>query len=241
MPCSFCGTVGHNRRTCQRFDLLVAAATEEQPIIDNEDTLPHEPLDIRNLNGNIINTARTNLLNVIDNLFQYNEQLNPAFITPTRSRSPSPQAPLTIQPISNYGYGSGMATMLLPPHSPQAPLTMQPIASGNATATMLLRESIPPGLTRIPSFDDIANLFNDANEEEVDDNDLPDLIPIENQNLVDCVLQPCSTDSCAICLDKLSNVDLFVTRCGHQYHGTCMIQHIKKKDNCPLCRGLLHV
>ena len=171
------------------------------------------------MNGNIINTARTNLLNVIDNLFQYNDQLNPAFITPNRSRSPSPptapeRRPLTMQPISDFGEG---------------------------TATMFLRGNMPPGLTRIPSFDDIANLFNDANEEEVDDNDLPDLIPIENQNLVDCVLQPCSTDSCAICLDKLSKVDLFVTRCGHQYHGTCMIQHIKKKDNCPLCRGLLHV
>jgi len=215
MPCSFCGTVGHNRRTCQRFDLLVAAATEEQPIIDNEDTLPHEPLDIRNLNGNIINTARTNLLNVIDNLFQYNEQLNPAFITPNRSRSPSPplspeRRPLTMQPISNYGEG---------------------------IATMLLERNIPPGLTRIPSFDNIANIFN--GEEDFDD--LPDLIPIEPTKLVDCVLQPCSTDSCAICLDKLSSVDLLVTRCGHQFHGTCMIQHFKKKNNCPLCRGLLHV
>ena len=244
MPCSFCGTVGHNRRTCQRFDLLVAAATEEQPIIDNEDTLPHEPLDIRNLNGNIINTARTNLLNVIDNLFQYNEQLNPAFITPNRSRSPSPprspeRRPLTMQPIAS---GNATVTMLLPPHSPQAPLTMQPISDfGEGIATMLLERNIPPGLTRIPSFDDIANLFNDASEDGFDDDDLPDLIPIETKNLVDCVDKPCSTDSCAICLDKLSNVDLFVTRCGHQYHGTCMIQHIKKKDNCPLCRGVLHV
>ena len=70
------------------------------------------------------------------------------------------------------------------------------------------------------------------------DDDLPDLIPIEPKKLPDCVDKPCSTDSCAICLDKLSNVDLFVTRCGHQYHGTCMISHIKKNDNCPLCRGL---
>jgi len=227
MPCSFCGTVGHNRRTCQRFDLLVAAATEEpeQTNVETEDNLPHEPLDIRNLNGNIINTARTNLLNVIDNLFQYNEQLNPAFITPNRSRSPSPprspeRRPLTMQPISDFGYGSG---------------------SGSGSATMLLTGNIPPGLTRIPSFDDIANLFNDANEDGFDDDDLPDLIPIEPKKLPDCVQQPCSTDSCAICLDKLSKVDLFVTRCGHQYHGTCMIQNNKKKDNCPLCRGLLHV
>ena len=219
MPCSFCGIVGHNRRTCQRFDLLVTAATEEQPIIDNEDTLPHEPLDIRNFNGNLINTARTNLLNVIDSLFQYNDQLNPAFITPNRSRSPSPSPP---------------------PAPERLPLTIQPISDfGEGTATMLLTENMPPGLTRIPSFDDIANIFND--DDNYSDDDLPDLIPIEPKKLPDCVDKPCSTDSCAICLDKLSNVDLFVTRCGHQYHGTCMISHIKKNDNCPLCRGLLHV
>ena len=150
-------------------------------------------------------------------LLQNND--NP-YITPNRSRSPSPQAPLTIQPVSDFGSDRRVHMVLegsIPPH-------------------MLLEGIMPPGLTRIPSFDDIANLFN--GEEFVD---LPDLIPIEPKNLVDCVDKPCSTDNCAICLDKLSLVDLFVTRCGHQYHGTCMIQHIKKKDNCPLCRGLLHV
>ncbi len=215
MPCSFCGTVGHNRRTCQRFDLLAAAATEEQTNVETEDTLPHEPLDIRNFNENLITTARTNLLNVIDNLFQYNDQLHPAFITPNRSRSPSP------------------------PRSPERqPLTIQPVSYFcEETATM------PPTLTRIPSFDDIANVFNGVYDDiDTDtDDDLPDLIPVESKKLPDYVPQPCSTDSCAICLDKLSNVDLFITRCGHQYHGTCMISHIKKNDNCPLCRGLLHV
>ena len=270
MPCSLCGTVGHNRRTCGYFTQVeiarrdrtltanppfmsrwrtpqdniiitphhtstAAAAlvetltevieteeqinieTEEQINIETENNMEdnnQEEVRLRNQNERIIRTARRNLLSIMDDLeidlLQNND--NP-FITPTRSRSPSP------------------------PHSPQRPLTIQPISdSGNATATMFLRGNMPPGLTRIPSFDDIANLFND---EEF--NDLPDLIPIENKNLVDCVEHPCSTDNCAICLDKLSSVDLFVTRCGHQYHGTCMIQHIKKKDNCPLCRGLLHV
>ena len=245
MPCSYCGTVGHNRRTCQRFNILVAAATaatEEQTNIETPNNIQDEQLRIRNNNNeSLISTARTNLLNVIDDLFQYNNELNPAFITPNRSRSPSPplspeRRPLTMQPIG-LGYGSRSPTILLPPHSPQAPLTMQPIASGNATATMLLTGNMPHGIARIPSFDDIANLIN--GEEDFDD--LPDLIPIEPKKLVDCVDKPCSTDNCAICLDKLSSVDLLVTRCGHQFHGTCMIQHIKKKDNCPLCRGLLHV
>jgi len=234
MPCSFCGTVGHNRRTCQRFDLLVAAATEEQINVETEDNNMEdnnmeddnqtdnqtEEIRLRINNERIIRTARHNLMSIMNELqidLLHNNHNNNPFITPTRSRSPSP------------------------PHAPERPLTMQPISDfGEGTATMLLTGNMPHGLTRIPSFDDIANLFNDANENGFDD-DLPDLIPIEPKNLPDCVQQPCSTDSCAICLDKLSKVDLFVTRCGHQYHGTCMIQHIKKKNNCPLCRGLLHV
>ena len=246
MPCSFCGTVGHNIRTCIRLlrihheeqdpvnttraaalveTLTEVIETEEQTNVETEDNNieeiimednnQDEGVIIRNNNERIIMTARRNLLSIMDDLevdlLQNND--NP-YITPNRSRSPSPQAPLTIQPISDYGYGV-------------------------IGRSMLLEERMPPGLTRIPSFDDIANLFNGASEEEF--NDLPDLIPIENKNLVDCVDKPCSTETCAICLDKLSSVDLFVTRCGHQYHGTCMIQHIKKKDNCPLCRGVLHV
>jgi len=30
MPCSFCGTTGHNRRTCQRFDLLIQERNENR-------------------------------------------------------------------------------------------------------------------------------------------------------------------------------------------------------------------
>jgi DNA-directed RNA polymerase subunit RPC12/RpoP len=33
---------------------------------------------------------------------------------------------------------------------------------------------------------------------------------------------------------------LFVTRCGHQFHGTCMLNHITSSNtnnHCPSCRG----
>jgi hypothetical protein len=57
--------------------------------------------------------------------------------------------------------------------------------------------------------------------------------------LVKCVNEPCVADICAICMENLSKVDLMITRCGHQFHSTCMITHLKQKPDCPLCRGIL--
>ena len=48
-----------------------------------------------------------------------------------------------------------------------------------------------------------------------------------------------SKEECPICMDPLKQTDVFTTRCGHMYHGTCMIRHIKNNDSCPMCRGLL--
>ena len=46
-------------------------------------------------------------------------------------------------------------------------------------------------------------------------------------------------DDCPICMEDLKQTDLLVTRCGHQFHGTCMLRHMKTHDNCPMCRGVL--
>jgi len=52
---------------------------------------------------------------------------------------------------------------------------------------------------------------------------------------------PCTSNECIICFDELLSTDVFTTRCGHMFHGTCMIKHIKHHDNCPMCRGVLHI
>jgi hypothetical protein len=57
--------------------------------------------------------------------------------------------------------------------------------------------------------------------------------------LVDCVKEPCKALDCPICMEDFQKTDIFVTRCGHQFHGTCMIRHMKQHDNCPMCRGVL--
>lgn len=214
MPCGFCGVTGHNIRTCERFGVLSTA--EEHTNIEPNVIRP-DPRFIRS--RRTITTVRHDLVTFMDDIGLHDQA---DFITPNHSTSTSPLTPLTLQPI-------------LP----------DPIITNHFSNF---------GLIRIPSFDNIANIFNDDDDTLFDD--LPDLIPIEPTDptepiepteptepikLVTCVEHPCSTDSCAICMDNLSSVDLLVTRCGHQFHATCMIQHIKKKDDCPLCRGILYV
>ncbi len=94
------------------------------------------------------------------------------------------------------------------------------------------------------TFDD---LFGNDNDNDNDTHDsMPDLEidfgePTKKNlaTLVDCVEEPCATDDCPVCMEQLKKTDLFVSRCGHQFHSTCMIIHLKKHDNCPMCRGVL--
>lgn len=81
-----------------------------------------------------------------------------------------------------------------------------------------------PTFHHLPTF---SSLFDD-------DFDTP-----LKKTLVQCVTRPCHTTECAICMEPLQTVDTITTRCGHMYHGTCMFQHIKNNDSCPLCRGTL--
>jgi hypothetical protein len=84
--------------------------------------------------------------------------------------------------------------------------------------------------------------FNDSlfGDDDSDDS-LPDLEPIKKNNvpLIDCAEEPCKTEDCPICMEELKQTDILITRCGHQFHGTCMIRHMKLNDNCPMCRGVL--
>jgi len=43
---------------------------------------------------------------------------------------------------------------------------------------------------------------------------------------------------CPICMDDLTNCDKIVTRCGHQFHGSCLIKYIGTSSTmvCPCCR-----
>jgi hypothetical protein len=99
---------------------------------------------------------------------------------------------------------------------------------------------------------DFRSMFNDLSDildTDTNDDDVPDLEvmfdeehvkPVNvNIALVDCVEEPCQTTDCPICMEDLKKTDLFVSRCGHQFHSTCMVVHLKVHDTCPMCRGVL--
>jgi len=67
------------------------------------------------------------------------------------------------------------------------------------------------------------------------------IIQIEDPviTLAPIVASPCHSDECPICMESLLKTDLFTTRCGHMFHGSCMITHLKHKNSCPMCRGIL--
>lgn len=55
-------------------------------------------------------------------------------------------------------------------------------------------------------------------------------------------------DECAICLKTVDkNSNLFITKCGHVFHGSCMLRWTSsqkgenKEPLCPLCRGDLGI
>ena len=52
--------------------------------------------------------------------------------------------------------------------------------------------------------------------------------------------EPIHTTECSICLLPLHKTNIFITTCGHQFCGSCMILHTKKHNFCPLCRHLLY-
>ncbi len=199
MPCcGICGNQGHNRRTCQQWQVLEAnrrieAAEEEEEELPVIHTPPATFTDIR---------------------FNINYRLS------TRNRRPvTPTAPIT--PIADTSV------------SFETP-------NGLNVSRSLIEE-----LDNV----DYNALFLDT-DLDFDFDDMPGLIPSDSLDdsmdkpnsypkLVDCVEEPCQIHDCPICMEDLKQTDLLVTRCGHQFHGTCMLRHMKTHDNCPMCRGVL--
>jgi hypothetical protein len=119
-----------------------------------------------------------------------------------------------------------------PPDTPPSiglPQTPPPANYSTPNAPRMGRRGRRGGEWNINIAPMMAHLFNDDDE----------IYTPKKKQLVTCVECPCETTTCAICMEDLTQVDLMVTRCGHQFHSGCMITHLRKKDDCPLCRGIL--
>lgn len=165
MPCcGICGNQGHNRRTCQQWQILEAMRHAEEEV-----SMIHTPqATVTDINYTPVLFETPNDRNVSRSLFEEleNIDLNTLFLDTDSDLDSLPEL------ISTYSLDDSMdKTVYLP--------------------------------------------------------------------LVNCVEEPCQATDCPICMEDLKQTDLIITRCGHQFHGTCMLQHMKKYDNCPLCRGVL--
>ena len=185
MPCTLCGTRGHNRRTCQAWWTILPnihdvslsnITTESLPMV------PPTPEYISRTPDNNFNYI-TSLTSVVDSEVHIIENDNDS----TDSRILFPDLPALENITDNLWYDSDNDT--------------------NTT-------------TPIVGFD-------------------IDRKPATPKPLVECVKEPCLTTECPICMETLQNVDIMVTRCGHTFHSTCMIIHMRAHDNCPMCRGTL--
>jgi hypothetical protein len=47
-------------------------------------------------------------------------------------------------------------------------------------------------------------------------------------------------ECCSICMDKINYANYTITRCGHNFHSSCIFKMIKSNNNnCPICRTVL--
>jgi hypothetical protein len=44
-------------------------------------------------------------------------------------------------------------------------------------------------------------------------------------------------EDCSICLLEISERDLYITKCNHKYHISCICSAVNRKRTCPNCRA----
>jgi hypothetical protein len=220
MPCTLCYAEGHNRRTCQRWDLLEAIRREESARIDMIHHTHRHTIAAANVafaSGAVAAAAATSAANTYDDIFHDSPSTHR---TPPRRHFP-----------------------VVPPVVPNAPRRMRtsrnhlPHGISGQTELVHLFQNIENVIDNDDLFSDLDSSFDWA---ELLNEPIPIPTPLATSTqLVDCVKEPCKALDCPICMEDFQKTDVFVTRCGHQFHGTCMIRHMKQYDNCPMCRGVL--
>ena len=209
MPCSVCKQTGHNMRTCINM-----------PWPPTDQTLLHAWRRRNNTN----------------HMWQ---RFNRTIDTPSRYLSPSPSPDPSPSPYP----------VPVPVPVPVPTPTPTPYSFVNHTilpSERLVRHSellIIPRRRRIEIPSDDTNLIPSAGRRWVHDPQWRRESDIESiqdntsfqtpiiMELVDCVDKPCHIDECPICMEDLNLVDTFTTRCGHMFHGTCMLIHTQTKKS----------
>ena len=221
MPCSICGQSGHNARTCDDVSHLSNHQRADEPV-------------------NQLNQSSINIVEPVINdiTFDYQHIRNPTSRSPSRSPPRSPPRYEIYSPIPHIisGYNTpteitvsstDFASLFTP--SDILPIQLFPDIDILPTQLFPDDDDIPP-LQLLPDDVIITGLGRATNIIHPN--------PVI-KTLVQIVDTPCHIDECPICMEDLLSTDTFTTRCGHMFHGTCMLIHTKLHDSCPLCRGVL--
>ena len=223
MPCTLCYADGHNRRTCERWDLLEAIRREESARIEMIHHTHRHTIAAANVafaSGAASAAAATIAANPYNDIFNDD---------PSTPRTPPPRRHFPI----------------VAPIVPNAPRRMR-TNRGHRSNRISAQTELVHLFQNIENVIDNDDIFSDL-DSSFDWAELlnePIHTPIASAiaastPLVDCVKEPKEARDCPICMEDFQKTDVFVTRCGHQFHGTCMIRHIKQHDTCPMCRGVL--
>ena len=232
MPCSNCRQSGHNLRTCDDVSRLSDHQRIDEPV-------------------NQLDQSSTNIVEPVINdiIFNSHHIRNPTSRSPSTSPSRSPSTYEIYSPIPHIlsGYNT--------------PTHMEPLPTDHASLFTPAQDALPlypfPDIDLLPTQllpdDDLlpTQLFPDDHllptQLFPDDDIITGLARATNvihptpviKTLVQIVDTPCHIDECPICMEDLLSTDTFTTRCGHMFHGTCMLIHTKLHDSCPMCRGIL--
>ena len=192
MPCSFCGTIGHNRRTCQRFDLLI---NERNELERNRNELER--------NRNELERNRITREEAVENRIFENAQI--------RQELEQRHIPIPIPIHSPIAF-------ITPPITPSSYNNINHLNVDNLNVDNFDINNL--NLMNIWG-DDSDNDYGNELPPPLQSLPFPPFTPLKMvivKTLVECANEPCSAKDCPICMEDLTSVDLMITRCGHQFH-----------------------
>jgi len=122
------------------------------------------------------------------------------------------------------------------PHSPPPAPSRGGQGRVTRVVTISYQDTAPRRMVTVNHVDNIErNLLREFDLATLD----PPTAPLSKKKLVTQCEQPYEATDCGICMEELKNTNKFITRCGHQFCGCCMITHMRTQDFCPTCRGIL--
>ena len=262
MPCTLCGYNGHNRRTCQRWDLLFDARQRENlqqlsSAIDNV----FQPNNAVIINDN-------NQLNIIQNTTQNAPQLPPAHppisrnvqIT-TEEVDTSQMSPYDIlkrnyeELKNNYKHSRDIIREMRKQKHESNSIIQDLIKQKNSllcennnykSENEFLEYQNHMILDRYDIIAGIFNIYQPIEDVDITDEDFKTIIEektihikkpyVDNKlKLIQKLYSQTQTKhECPICFETIPSKNLFVSDCGHSFCLSCVKQI--HKNECPMCR-----